>query len=52
MIVDPLTIDENSNIESTLKLMADNKIGGVPVVDAKKTFVGIVTNLYCRFEKT
>lgn len=52
MIVDPLTIDENSNIESTLKLMADNKIGGVPVVDAKKTFVGIVTNRDLRFEKT
>lgn len=51
MIVDPLTIDENATIESTLKLMADNKIGGVPVVDSKKTFVGIVTNRDLRFEK-
>ena len=51
MIVDPLTILQTATINDALAIMADNKIGGVPVVDADKKFVGIVTNRDLRFEK-
>src|ERR1700741_157734 len=51
MIVDPLTILQTATINDALTIMAENKIGGVPVVDADKRFVGIVTNRDLRFEK-
>ena len=51
MIVDPLTVLATATIKDVLDIMAENKIGGVPVVDANKTFVGIVTNRDLRFEK-
>ena len=51
MIVDPLTILQSATISDALAIMAENKIGGVPVVDADKKFVGIVTNRDLRFEK-
>lgn len=51
MIVDPLTILQTASISDALAIMAENKIGGVPVVDADKKFVGIVTNRDLRFEK-
>ncbi len=51
MIVDPLTVLQTATISDVLDIMAENKIGGVPVVDANKTFVGIVTNRDLRFEK-
>ena len=31
--------------------MADNRIGGIPVVDIKGLLIGIVTNRDLRFEK-
>ena len=51
MIVDPLTILQTASISDALAIMSENKIGGVPVVDADKKFVGIVTNRDLRFEK-
>ncbi len=51
MIVEPLTILQTATIADALKIMADNKIGGVPVVDTDLKFVGIVTNRDLRFEK-
>ncbi len=51
MIVDPLTVLATATIKDVLDIMTENKIGGVPVVDANKTFVGIVTNRDLRFEK-
>ena len=51
MIVDPLTVLATATIKDALDIMAEHKIGGVPVVDANKTFVGIVTNRDLRFEK-
>ncbi|MCC6181731.1 MAG: IMP dehydrogenase [Bacteroidia bacterium] len=51
MIVDPLTISEVAKISDALNLMAEHKIGGIPVIDTKKCFVGIVTNRDLRFEK-
>ena len=51
MIADPLTILQEATIGDVLLIMAENKIGGIPVVDANKIFVGIVTNRDLRFEK-
>lgn len=51
MIVDPLTINESAPISEALDIMAENKIGGIPVIDNNKKFAGIVTNRDLRFEK-
>ena len=51
MILDPITLDENSLIGDALRLMAENKIGGIPVVNNEKKLKGIVTNRDLRFEK-
>lgn len=51
MIQDPVTVTIGACVQDALKLMADNKIGGIPVVDAENYLVGIVTNRDLRFEK-
>lgn len=51
MILDPVTLDENAIVADALALMKENKIGGIPVVDADRKLVGIVTNRDLRFEK-
>ncbi|MFN8230117.1 MAG: IMP dehydrogenase [Bacteroidia bacterium] len=51
MIQDPVTLHENALIEDALKIMAENKIGGIPVIDKAGKFLGIVTNRDLRFEK-
>jgi IMP dehydrogenase len=51
MILDPITLDENSLIGDALRLMAENKIGGIPVVNNERKLKGIVTNRDLRFEK-
>ncbi len=51
MILDPVTLLETATIKDALDLMAEHKIGGIPVVDANFKLVGIVTNRDLRFEK-
>ena len=51
MIMDPVTLGENATIADALGLMADNKIGGIPVTDKHGALIGIVTNRDLRFEK-
>ena len=51
MIIDPVTVKENALVGEALKLMADNKIGGIPVIDESKNLKGIVTNRDLRFVK-
>lgn len=51
MIIDPITLKEDSIVEDALKLMKENKIGGIPVVDDNHFLKGIVTNRDLRFEK-
>ena len=51
MIDDPVTINENQTVSDALALMAENHIGGIPVVDAEKKLVGIVTNRDVRFQE-
>ncbi len=51
MIIDPITISKDETVEDALGLMKKYKIGGIPVVDASKKLLGIVTNRDLRFEK-
>ena len=51
MIYDPVTIKKGSTVADALSLMAEYKIGGIPVVDDEKMLVGIVTNRDLRFER-
>ncbi len=51
MIQDPITMLEDSTVGDALQIMSENKIGGIPVVDANKKLVGIVTNRDLRFQK-
>ena len=51
MIMDPVTLLDTALIADALKMMSDNKIGGIPVVDKQFKLLGIVTNRDLRFEK-
>jgi IMP dehydrogenase len=51
MIIDPLTLPVSATIGDALRLMKENKIGGIPIVDATHKLVGILTNRDLRFEK-
>ena len=51
MIYDPVTIKRGSTVRDALALMAEYRIGGIPVVDDERYLVGIVTNRDLRFEK-
>ena len=51
MIYDPITITKGSTVRDALDLMREYRIGGIPVVNAKKELVGIVTNRDLRFEE-
>ncbi len=51
MIVDPITIHPDNNVDEALNLMQEYGIGGIPVVDPDNVLIGIVTNRDLRFEK-
>lgn len=50
LIIDPVTLHEDATIADALRLMKENKIGGIPITDAKEKLVGILTNRDLRFE--
>jgi IMP dehydrogenase len=51
MIVDPVTMSVDATLADARRIMAEFKIGGIPVVDADNKLVGIVTNRDLRFQK-
>ena len=51
MILDPITLTLNASVGDAYKVMNENKIGGIPIIDKKSKLVGIVTNRDLRFEK-
>ena len=51
MILDPITLNEEALVGDALRLMAENKIGGIPVISKQRKLKGIVTNRDLRFEK-
>lgn len=50
MIYDPVTISVGATVGDALKLMHENHIGGIPVVDGEGHLIGIVTNRDLRFQ--
>jgi IMP dehydrogenase len=50
MILDPITLKENSTVTEAKNCMREYSIGGIPVVDNKNILIGIVTNRDLRFE--
>ncbi len=50
MITHPITIRREQTVQDALDLMAENHIGGIPVVDEDNVLVGIVTNRDLRFQ--
>ena len=51
MIHEPITIRKEGTVSDALALMKEYKIGGIPVVDASNTLIGIVTNRDLRFQQ-
>ncbi|HSF44610.1 MAG TPA: IMP dehydrogenase [Chitinophagaceae bacterium] len=52
LILDPVTLQKDATIGDALRLMKENKIGGIPIVDNKQKLVGILTNRDLRFERS
>ncbi len=50
LILDPVTLSPDATIGEALRLMRENKIGGIPIVDANHKLLGILTNRDLRFE--
>src|SRR5215213_6810205 len=50
LILDPITLNENATIADALRLMKENKIGGIPITNGAQKLVGILTNRDLRFE--
>ena len=53
MIQDPITLHKEAKVSDALKIMAEYKIGGIPIVEGEESnkLVGILTNRDLRFEK-
>ncbi|MBK7291345.1 MAG: IMP dehydrogenase [Chitinophagaceae bacterium] len=51
LIIDPVTLLADATIGDALKLMRENKIGGIPIIDKSGKLVGILTNRDLRFEE-
>ncbi|MCH7931960.1 MAG: IMP dehydrogenase [Proteobacteria bacterium] len=49
MVVDPLTIGPDKTLADALKLMKDQGISGIPVLEKDRRLVGILTNRDVRF---
>lgn len=51
MILDPVVLLVGATLKEAHRLMSENKIGGIPIVDGNTKLVGILTNRDLRFEK-
>lgn len=51
LIVDPITLSPDATVADAVKLMRENKIGGIPIIEGDNKLVGILTNRDMRFEK-
>src|SRR5436190_9391869 len=51
MILDPITLLVNSTVRDAEKIMRENKIGGIPVIDDNGKLVGIITHRDLRFQR-
>jgi IMP dehydrogenase len=51
MIIDPVTLKDDSTLGDAQRIMKEFKIGGIPVIDNAGLLVGILTNRDLRFQK-
>ncbi len=51
LIIDPVTLLADATIGDALRIMRENKIGGIPIIDKNGKLVGILTNRDLRFEE-
>ena len=51
MIIDPVTLHADATVGDALGLMRQHSIGGIPIIDADKRLIGILTNRDLRFER-
>ena len=51
MILDPITLNERALARDAEKIMSENNIGGIPVVNDEGVLIGIITNRDLRFQK-
>lgn len=51
MIIDPITLPVDATIKEALRMMEENRIGGIPLIDKNGKLQGIVTNRDLRFEE-
>ncbi|MFN8292260.1 MAG: IMP dehydrogenase [Chitinophagales bacterium] len=51
MIIDPIILLEDAVIGDAHKIMSENRIGGIPIVNKTGKLIGILTNRDLRFEK-
>lgn len=49
LIVDPITLPPYAPVKEAFQLMAEHRIGGIPIVDKERRLVGILTNRDIRF---
>ena len=50
LILDPITLTADATVGEAMRLMYENKIGGIPIVDNNHKLIGILTNRDLRFE--
>lgn len=51
LIYDPVTITAGQTVADALRLMKENRIGGIPVIDSERHLIGILTNRDLRFQR-
>jgi IMP dehydrogenase len=51
MILDPITLEEDATLGDAVRIMSENKIGGIPITNGNGKLTGILTNRDLRFEK-
>ena len=51
MILDPITLTVSATVGDAFKIMRENSIGGIPIINEDMNLLGIVTNRDLRFEK-
>ncbi|MBC7888841.1 MAG: IMP dehydrogenase [Ferruginibacter sp.] len=50
LILDPVTLSPDATIGEAIRMMRENKIGGIPIVNQANKLVGILTNRDIRLE--
>lgn len=47
MITNPIKVKDDANLSDTMKVIIDNKVSGVCVIDENKALVGILSEMDC-----